>query len=416
LPSLGHMPRFRCVLLRIYAHCPLWGLMLPIRKLIAGLIALVPSISAAQAADASGSGVAIGSHGEILTNSHVVENCAKIAVQPSSNNQQTAVLVARDQENDLAIIRIDTAPASVAAFRDGAPIRAGDTVVALGYPLSGLLASSANLSVGNVSALADLGDDYRYFQISAPIQPGNSGGPLLDSSGHLVGIVTAKLNATNVARFTGDIPQNVNFAIKAEVARTFLDSKGIAYRTARSEQQLSPADVRDIARPSTVHIRCQRTKSASVIGAAPPTLPERPSPSDNSPAPSNSPQQSVGNAHELFKRGEVAFAAKEFLEALRWFRQAADKRHSDAMNKIGIMYAIGQGVEVDYAMAMGWFRQAAEMGNTYAMGNVGELYAKGDGVTKDCGVARQWVAKAAAAGLAYAKRYLRSGFDGLCQW
>ncbi len=86
------------------------------------------------------------------------------------------------------------------------------------------------------------------------------------------------------------------------------------------------------------------------------------------------------------------------------------------MNKIGIMYAMGQGVEVDYATAMGWFRQAAEMGNTYAMGNVGELYAKGDGVTKDCGVARQWVAKAAAAGLAYAKQYLQSGFDGLCQW
>ena len=74
----------------------------------------------------------------------------------------------------------------------------------------------------------------RYLQISAPVQPGNSGGPLLDASGHLVGIVTAKLNAAWAARLTGDIPQNVNFALKAEVARTFLDSKGIAYRTARS--------------------------------------------------------------------------------------------------------------------------------------------------------------------------------------
>jgi len=199
------------------------------------LATLALTISGVQAADTSGSGVAIGIQGEILTNSHVVENCAKITVQLSSNNSQTALLVARDQKNDLAVIRIDTAPASVTAFRDGTPIRAGDTVVALGYPLAGLLASSANLSVGNVSAVAGLGDDYRYFQISAPVQPGNSGGPLLDASGHLVGIVTAKLNAANVARFTGDIPQNVNFAIKAEVARTFLDSKGIAYRTARSE-------------------------------------------------------------------------------------------------------------------------------------------------------------------------------------
>jgi hypothetical protein len=93
----------------------------------------------------------------------------------------------------------------------------------LGYPLSGLLATTANLSVGNVSALAGLDDDSRYVQISAPVQPGNSGGPLLDASGHLLGIVTAKLNAIRVARFTGDIPQNVNFALKVEVVRTFLD-------------------------------------------------------------------------------------------------------------------------------------------------------------------------------------------------
>jgi S1-C subfamily serine protease len=94
-------------------------------------------------------------------------------------------------------------------------------LVSLGYPLSGLLSSDANVSVGNVSALAGLRDDSRYLQISAPVQPGNSGGPLLDASGHLVGIVTAKLDAVRLARFTGDIPQNVNFALKTEVARTF---------------------------------------------------------------------------------------------------------------------------------------------------------------------------------------------------
>jgi S1-C subfamily serine protease len=74
------------------------------------------------------------------------------------------------------------------------------------------------------------------------VQPGNSGGPLLDASGHLIGIVTSKLNAVRMARFTGDIPQNVNFALKADVARTFLDSRGITYQTAWSDQRLSPAD------------------------------------------------------------------------------------------------------------------------------------------------------------------------------
>jgi len=181
-------------------------------------------------------------------------------------------LVARDERNDLAVIRLsgtDNLPASIAMFREGLPVRGGDAIVALGYPLSGVLATEANVSVGNVSALAGVADDSRYLQISAPVQPGNSGGPLLDASGHLVGIVTAKLNALRVARFTGDIPENVNFALKAEVARTFLNSKGIKYQMERSDKQLPPANVGDIGRPFTVHIECEPISTQVAIAAAP---------------------------------------------------------------------------------------------------------------------------------------------------
>ena len=253
-------------------------------KIVSMSLAITISGSAlVQAADlTSGSGVVIGANGEVLTNSHVVENCTKITVR-SSSAASAAFLVARDEKNDLAVVRSKLPLSSAVAFREGGPVRAGDAVVALGYPLSGLLATAANLSVGNVSALAGLGDDSRYLQISAPVQPGNSGGPLLDASGHLVGIVTAKLNAMRIARFTGDVPQNVNFALKAEVARTFLDSKGITYQTARSEQQLSPADVGDLARPFTVHIECEQagSRSASPSDRSSPTpkprAPVRPS-------------------------------------------------------------------------------------------------------------------------------------------
>jgi hypothetical protein len=154
-------------------------------------------------------------------------------------------------------------------------VRAGDAVVALGYPLVGLLATTANLTVGNVSALAGLGDDSRYLQISAPVQPGSSGGPLLDGSGHLIGIVTEKLNWAFAARLTGDIPQNVNFALKAEVVRTFLDSKGIAYHSAPSDKQLSPADVGDIARPFTLLIECERMQVAMAAPKPPTSRPNK---------------------------------------------------------------------------------------------------------------------------------------------
>ena len=270
------------------------------KHLIALATILCSAVPMAMGDTFTGSGVVIGSRGEILTNSHVVEGCERIAVQFPSDIRQAGTLIARDQRNDLAIVRTDKWPQSVAKFREGSPVRAGDAVIALGYPLSGLLAAAANLTVGNVSALAGLANDSRYLQISAPVQSGNSGGPLLDASGHVVGIVTSKLNAASVARATGDIPQNVNFAIKAEVARTFLDSSGIIYRASRSEQQLSPADVGDIARPFTVYIECEQASSRSAAvpttppsqqrSAAVPTSPSRPEPSNESksygPAPS----------------------------------------------------------------------------------------------------------------------------------
>jgi hypothetical protein len=377
------------------------------------LATLIAGLAHPAAADAVGSGIVIGTHGEILTNAHVVERCAKISVHLSPGISEAAALVARDQGNDLAVIRINSSPPAIAAFREGRPIRPGDAVVALGYPLSGLLASSVNLSVGNVSALAGLSDDQRFFQISAPVQPGSSGGPLLDASGHLVGIVTAKLNAAQVARMTGDIPQNVNFAIKAEVVRAFLDSKGISYRAAKSDQEMAAADIGDMARPFTAHIRCHRSNAVSAGATSPSQASPAPAVPPTPPAP---PRQESTGAQELFRRGEAAFAAMKLSDALRSFRQAAEEGHSDAMNKVGIMYAMGQGVEADAATAMGWFRQAAEKGNIYAMGNIGELYAKGDGVAKDCDAAREWLTKAAAGGLASAQQYLHSGFEGLCRW
>ena len=96
------------------------------------------------------------------------------------------------------------------------------------------------------------------LQVTVPVQPGNSGGPLLDAAGNIVGVVTSKLNALAVALVTGDVPQNVNFAIKDSVVRTFLESNGIAFETAASARRLDPADVGDRAKKFTVQIECRR--------------------------------------------------------------------------------------------------------------------------------------------------------------
>ncbi len=107
-----------------------------------------------------------------------------------------------------------------------------------------------------MSALAGLRDDTRYLQLTAPVQPGNSGGPLLDLSGNVVGIVSARINALAVAEATGTLPENINFAIKSGIVRGFLEANQIDYETAQSTDKLDPADVGEVAAKSVVMLEC----------------------------------------------------------------------------------------------------------------------------------------------------------------
>ena len=180
----------------------------------------------------------------LLTNAHVVEGCSDVTVTFGGVTAKGAI-VARDPTNDLAIIKVGTPSATVAKLRTG--LRLGENVSAFGFPLNGLLASSGNFTRGNVTAVAGLGDDTRYVQISDPVQPGNSGGPLLDEGANVVGIVSAKLNALRVAAITNDVAQNVNFAIKAATIEGFLDANGVQYQTGELGAPLAPADVAQAA-------------------------------------------------------------------------------------------------------------------------------------------------------------------------
>ena len=125
-----------------------------------------------------------------------------------------------------------------------------------GHPLRGLLSAQLNVTSGNVSALAGIGDDAQRLQITAPVQPGNRGGPLLDAAGNVIGVVVSKLDAVRTAELTGDIPQNVNFAIKGALVRGFLDIHGVAYRRRASDTKLAPEQLAERARAFTVAVHC----------------------------------------------------------------------------------------------------------------------------------------------------------------
>jgi S1-C subfamily serine protease len=195
---------------------------------------------------------------QIMTNQHVVEGCGAMTARLPSGQEISATVIAADARRDLALLRTEADAGPVLPFRRAAELRRGEAVVTYGFPLAGLLSSGPTLTTGDVSALAGLGDDARQIQISAPVQQGNSGGPLLDLRGHVVGVIVSKLNAQRVAQATGDIPQNVNFAVKHTEAVDFMREHGVQPQLEDAGTLRSAAEIGEVAHASTIFLRCLR--------------------------------------------------------------------------------------------------------------------------------------------------------------
>ncbi|MFC0242668.1 S1C family serine protease [Rhodopseudomonas telluris] len=205
-------------------------------------------------AKSSGTGFYVSGNGHIVTNNHVIAECSAINVMPPGGTAVSATLVAKDKTNDLAILKTSSTPAAVPGLRN--QMRLGEAVYVFGFPLTGILSTSGNFTAGAITATTGTEDDTRLAQISAPVQPGNSGGPLLDKYGNVIGVIVSKLNALNVAAATKDIPQNVNFAIKSSIAANFLDSSGVVANGAVSTRELPPEAIADLAKSFTVQVLC----------------------------------------------------------------------------------------------------------------------------------------------------------------
>jgi hypothetical protein len=223
---------------------------------------------------ATGSGFLVTSQGHIVTNNHVVEGCALLNVRANGVEQPVKV-IAQDKENDLALVQIGTSTQRPLTFRTGQRIKLGESVAAAGFPIPWLTASSINLTTGTISALAGLGDDTRMIQSTAPIQPGNSGGPLLDQAGNVIGVVTSKLSA-RAANAIGDIPQNVNFAIRDSVVKAFLESRGVEYVVNQPTAALQTTEIAERAERGTVFVQCLANEASSPISERPTNISKRP--------------------------------------------------------------------------------------------------------------------------------------------
>ena len=199
----------------------------------------------------SGTGFFVSNEGHVLTNNHVIKDCTEIGVFMGQMKPVDAGEIARDTTNDLALLSTSLRPPPCGCSTPRSAARG--IHCSFWYPYVDILATSGNCTQGDVTALAGMHDNSRYVQISAPVQPGNSGGPLLDQNGNLDGMVTAKLQMAQ----SGDLPQNVNFALDASIISSFLDTNGIKYTRGSAMSVLKPEELADQAKSMSVFILCK---------------------------------------------------------------------------------------------------------------------------------------------------------------
>lgn len=199
----------------------------------------------------SGTGFYVSSDGYILTNAHVIENCSSISV-----NGEFLKFIDISEVYDLAILQDMSVNKSLAYAKFSLyPARLNSDITVIGYPLTGIL-GGINVTRGSISALSGLGGDENSYQITAPVQAGNSGGPIVNSSGRIVAVVVSKLREDRVAELAGDIPQNVNFAIKGEIAKNYLFTNRINYEMSNDNRTISAEDIAEEADDYTVLLSC----------------------------------------------------------------------------------------------------------------------------------------------------------------
>jgi S1-C subfamily serine protease len=173
----------------------------------------------------TGTGFMVSSDGAILTARHVVENAQRIEVVDPDGVIFEARLVGELPDLDLALLEIDAHDRAFLPVAATLQAVAGDAVFTMGFPASALLGTTPKFCDGVISSISGLRGDLARMQVTVPVQPGNSGGPLVNALGEAVGVVVSSVSVGAFYRETGSLPQNVNFAVRADLARDLLQKR-----------------------------------------------------------------------------------------------------------------------------------------------------------------------------------------------
>jgi peptidoglycan hydrolase-like protein with peptidoglycan-binding domain len=401
----------------------------------------VMTVSCITYAQSSGTAFVV-APGLLVTNHHVIDGCGAIEVV-AADGRRPATVVDSVQQIDLALLRVYGLRGGVASLRTKSATLLGESATVFGFPLGGALSSTGNFTTGVVSSLRGLRDAAGEIQITAPVQPGNSGGPVLDRSGLVIGVVQSKLDALKAVRATGDIPQNVNFAVSLDVLADFLAKHNVQFNSVERQPALETTQVAEIAQSFTYKISCT---TASRTATAP--KPQTPSPA--APAPDKlvqdiqtalnqkgfnagpadgfigpQTQTAITSAQRALGLAANGIPSSLFLSRLRESTVSAPKTGSlsanlsvidlmvyanegnaEAQFRVGNVYFMGFGMPPNKPEGIRYFRLAAAQGHILARFQLGSLYETGVGVEQSYSEAARWYRLAASQGYKPAQKSL----------
>jgi hypothetical protein len=215
-----------------------------------------PVIASELIAASSGTGFFVSKDGYIVTNEHVIDGCLSVKAHRNGIDFESTI-VSSDRVNDLALLKIDFRPSDPLSLSPDNGFLSQDIFV-YGFPFGDAFSSSIKVTGGLISSLTGIGNNFSEIQIDAALQPGNSGGPIIDEFGNVVGVAVAKLDALFMMENIGVIPENTNFGIKSSVLEVFLQGNSVTYRTG-TDTPVSRSEIAAQVSENTLYLTCWMT-------------------------------------------------------------------------------------------------------------------------------------------------------------
>lgn len=353
---------------------------------------------------------------QALTCAHCIPDGSVISLSLSNGKKCQASVVFVDKEKDVALVNVDGDAPAVLPFGDSDAVNRLDAVYVFGFPMSSSVGTEISATEGKLNARREFNGN-ELLQIDATVNPGNSGGAVLDKDGLVIGIVTSKLDALYFTKTQEIVPERINFVIPSTILKTRLKRADVDFNKSYEKK----VDWKSTALKASALITCSWKgnekgqeeadvdgKSAFFIGY-------------DYYKGEGGRKQSFEDAFKWFevsaKKGDMysqAILARMYREgtgvkinyeaAFKWYAESANKGYEEAQLQLARMYKSGEGIPRNYAKAAALYKVVAATGDADAQNEIGEMYINGLGVDENDTVAVDYFIKAAASGHARAFR------------